>query len=368
MNDAILRVALVAALSAGCGKAGDAAHAASSAAARTPPSLAAGFKIGVLMPENKTARYEAFDKPIIEARVAELCPKCTVLYQNAHQDAAKQQAQAESLLSQDSAVLILDAVDAKAAASIVAKARQQHVPVIAYDRFASGPVDYFVTFDNFRVGQVQGQTLLDQLAKGGDPKRGPVVLIHGAITDPSAADYKRGAHSILDGKVDIGFEVDTPDWSPDKAQKEMEQAMTKLGADKIIGVYAANDGMASGAIAALKGHGVTPLPPVTGQDAELAAVQRVVAGDQFMTIFTPYATEAEAAVKMALAAAPGQKFDGELAAQVNATGDKVPTMLLPVLGVTRETVGSIIVKQGMYTVAEICVEPFAAACKNAGLE
>src|SRR6185295_20246832 len=130
-----------------------------------------------------------------------------------------------------------------------------------YDRFASGPLAYFVTFDNEQVGQEQGKALLAALKQGGDPRRGPIVMINGAATDPNAADYKRGAHAVLDGHVVVGFESDTPDWSPDKAQQEVEQALTKLGAGAVIGVYAANDGMASGAIAALKGHGVAPLPP-----------------------------------------------------------------------------------------------------------
>jgi D-xylose transport system substrate-binding protein len=369
MYRARIRAALVAviAVSGACGKAGQSAPSASSGPGKSAVSTETGFKIGLLLPENKTARYEAFDKPIIEARIKVLCPKCTVLYQNAQQDAAKQQTQADSLLSQDVAVLILDAVDAKAAASIVAKAKQQKVPVVAYDRFASGPVEYFVTFDNYKVGQAQAKALLDLLAKGGDSKRGPIVMLNGSITDPNAADYKKGAHSVLDGKVDIGFEADTPDWSPDKAQQEMEQALTKLGRGKIIGVYAANDGMASGAIAALKGQGVSPLPPVTGQDSELAAIQRVVAGDQYMTIYKPYPEEAETVAKMAIAAATGQKFPGETVVQTNASGDQVASVLLPVVAVTRETVAETIVKGGVYASAQICAEPIAAACKQVGL-
>jgi D-xylose transport system substrate-binding protein len=372
-----LSLSMIALAGAACGKAGEGSNTgaatgtgAGSAAGETKPAGAtveAGFKIGLLLPENKTARYESFDKPIIEARTKELCPKCEVLYQNAQQDAAKQQAQADSLLSQGVAVLILDSVDAKAAGSIVAKAAEQKVPVVAYDRFAAGPVSYFVTFDNFKVGQTQGQALLDVLTKGGDPKRGPIVFINGSITDPNAADYKKGAHSVLDGKVEIGAEFDTPDWSPDKAQQQMEQAMTKLGAKKIIGVYSANDGMASGAIAALKGGGVKPLPPVTGQDSELAAIQRIVAGDQYMTIFKPYADEAATAAKMAIAAATGQKYDGETVEQTNSSGNKVPSVLLPVLAVTKETIGETIVKSGLYKQEEICAEPFAAACKTIGL-
>jgi D-xylose transport system substrate-binding protein len=351
---------------AACGKAGQASSSSGGPAAG-PATVAQGFKVGLLLPENKTARYEAFDKPILEAAVQAECPKCTLLYQNAGQDAAKQQTQADSLLSQGVAVLILDPVDAKAAASIVATAKAQKVPVVAYDRFVSGPIDYFITFDAFTVGQAQGRALLAQLEKGGDARRGPLVLIHGSITDPNSAEYKKGVHTVLDGKVDVGFEVDTPDWSPDKAQEEMEQALTKLGADKIIGVYAANDGMASGVIAALKGHGVTPLPPVTGQDAELAAVQRVIAGDQFMTTFGPYKTEAETAARMAIAAATGQKYGGETVVKTSESGHQVPSVLLPVVIVSKENVGDTVVKGGMYTVAQICTEAFKPACAQVGL-
>ncbi|MCX9190714.1 ABC transporter substrate-binding protein [Carbonactinospora thermoautotrophica] len=351
--------ALVLALSvAGCGQQADGGGKA---------SVEEGFKVGLLLPESKTARYEAFDKPIIEKNIKALCAKCEVLYQNAQQDAAKQQTQADSLLSQGVKVLILDAVDAKSAGGIVTKAKQQGVPVVAYDRFASGPVDYFVTFDNRKVGEEQGKALLEALQKGGDPKRGQVVMINGSPTDPNAADFKAGAHSVLDGKVNIGAEYDTPDWSPDKAQQEMEQAITKLGADKIIGVYAANDGTASGAIAALKARGVKPLPPVTGQDAELAAIQRIIAGDQYMTIYKPYAPEAETAAKMAIAAATGQKYAGQTQELTNGSGDKVSSVLLPVVRVTKENVKDTVIKDGVYTVDQICTPQYQAACRQAGI-
>ena len=362
---AVLTVTVL--FAAGCSKGSDPSKAAPSVSPRATPTIDAGFKIGLLLPENKAARYEAFDKPIIEARVQALCPKCSVLYQNAQQDGAKQETQADSLLSQGVAVLILDAVDAKAAASIVAKAKEQHVPVISYDRFASGPVDYFITFDSFKVGETQGRALLERIAKDGDPKRGPVVMLNGSITDPNAADYKKGAHSILDGKVEIGFEVDTPGWSPAKGQEEMEQAVTKLGQGKIIGVYAANDGLGGAAIVALKGHGVTPLPPVTGQDAELAAIQRIVSGDQYMTVYKPVPDEAEATAKIAVAVATGQKYEGTTVELVNGSGHKVPSVLLTVVAVTRETLAEVIVKGKVYTVSEICTEANAAACKQIGL-
>jgi len=334
-----------------------------------PPraSAAAGFRVGLLLPESKTARYETFDRPLIERNLRALCPRCTVLYQNAQQDAARQQAEADSLLAQGIAVLILDSVDARAAGAIVVRAREQGVPVVAFDRFASGPVASFVTFDNETVGREQGRALLAALAKGGDPRRGPIVMIDGAPTDPNAADYKRGAHAVLDGKVVVGFESDTPDWSPDQAQREVEQALTKLGARSVIGVYCANDGMASGAIAALEEQGASPLPPVTGQDAELAAVQRVLAGVQYMTIYKPYAREAETAAAMAVAAAEGRPYAQAAVVRQNASGDRVPSVLLPVVVVTRETVKSTVMADGIYPLAQLCGEPLRAACAQAGL-
>ena len=129
-------------------------------------------------------------------------------------------------------------------------------------------------------------------------------MINGAPTDNNAKLFKQGAHSVLDGKTKIAKEYDTPDWSPDKAQKEMTQALTALG-NKVDGVLAANDGTAGGAIAAMKAAGLNPLPPVTGQDAELAAIQRIVAGEQYMTVYKAIEPEAQKAAELACDLATG---------------------------------------------------------------
>src|SRR5919198_2555424 len=232
-------------LSAGCGSSGGGSGSGSGSSG--------GKTIALFLPESKTTRYEAFDKPLFEAKVKELCADCKILYSNADQDAAKQQSQVESALTQGANVLVLDAVDAAAVAPLVNEAKQKKIPVIAYDRRISGiGYDYFVSFDNVKVGEVQGQALLDELTRRGTVAGGQVVMINGSPTDPSSADYKKGAHTALDGKVKIGREFDTPDWSPDKAQQQMEQAITALGRDSVVGVYSANDGMATGAVAALK--------------------------------------------------------------------------------------------------------------------
>ncbi|MGH3826094.1 MAG: sugar ABC transporter substrate-binding protein [Pseudonocardiaceae bacterium] len=330
-------------------------------------SLAKGFPIGILLPESKTSRYETFDRPLLTQRLKRLCPNCTVPYQNASQDSAAQQSQAEALMISGARVLILDAVDATAAGAIVNDAQSQGVAVVAYDRLAAGPVDCYVSYDSERVGRVQAMALLASLKAGGDPKRGKIVMINGSPTDPNASDLKRGAHSVLDGQVVIGQEYDTPDWSPDRAQQEMEQAITALGRRAIIGVYAANDGTATGAIAALKGAGFATLPPVTGQDAELAAIQHILAGEQYMTVYKSIKREAAIAARMAILAATGNKCLAKPTQLVSNGSVEVPSVLLKPVAVTRKNVASVIIADGFYSVAEICTTEYRQACRQAGI-
>jgi len=323
--------------------------------------------IGLLLPETKTTRYEAFDHPYFAAKLKALCPSCKLLYANSNQDAAQQQSQAESMLTQGAKVLVLDPVDGKAAQAIVNKAKSQNVPVVSYDRLASGPIDYYVSFDNMRVGQLQGQALLKELQKGGNPKRGPIVMINGAPTDPNAGQFKKGAHSVLDGKVTIGKEYDTPDWTPDKAQTEAEQAITSLGKNKIVGFYSANDGMAAGIAASIKNAGFSPFPPLTGQDAQLDGIQRILVGEQSMTVYKAIKPEAEAAAEMAVDLLQGKKYANATRKVQNGTLN-VPSQLLTPVEVTSSNIKDTVVKDGFYKVSQICTKKYAAACKKAGLQ
>src|SRR6476620_12257920 len=320
-----------------------------------------GKKIALLLPESKTARYEQLDRPLFEAAVKAKCPDCTIIYSNADQDAAKQQQKAEAALTQGANVLVLDPVDSKAATSIANSAKGSKVPVVAYDRFISGaPVDYYVSFDNQKVGQLQCQTLVDLMKKAGKTS-GSIVMINGAPTDNNAGQFKKGAHSVLDSSgYKVAAEYDTPDWSPDKAQAWMESQLTAVKSG-LVGVYAANDGTAGGAIAALKGGGVNPLPPVTGQDSELAAIQRILSGDQAMTIYKPIKPEAEAAAKAALALAAKETPP--------STGDfkGVASTILKPIAVIKSNVKDTVVKDGIYKVEQICAGSFAKACIAAGL-
>lgn len=328
-----------------------------------------GKKIALLLPETKTTRYEQHDRPGFTNKVKELCPDCEVIYGNAAQDANKQQAQAEAAITKGAEVLVLDAVDAEAAATMVERAKQSDVPVIAYDRLiADADIDYYVSFNNVRQGRIEARTLLDKLGNDGDGNS--IVMINGAPTDPSAGDYKKGAHQILDASgVEIAKEYDTPDWSPDKAQLEMEQASTALGKDNIDAVYSANDGMAGGAIAAMKSAGIDPQQvPVTGGDAEVAAIQRILAGEQFMTIYLTIKKQADVSAQLAVATATGEKPPpGLVNAKVDNGKKQVPSVLLTPVAVTKDNINDTVIADGFLDPAEICTGKYAAMCKEAGI-
>lgn len=351
---------------------GAASAAASGGAAPSAPPFGAavtsgGKKIALLLPESKTARYESKDRPLFEARVKADCTDCQVLYSNANQDASQQQSQAEAAITNGANVLVLDAVDGASAGAIVTRAQQQKIPVISYDRLVTGAAGlaYYISFDNAKVGQLQGTSLLQALSGKTKPS---IVMINGAPTDNNAKLFKQGAHSVLDGKVTIAKEYDTPDWSPDQAQNEMSQALTALN-NKVDGVYAANDGTAGGAIAAMKAAGIKPLPPVTGQDAELAGIQRVVTGDQYMTIYKAIKPEAEIAADLAVYLVANKPVPSNLTngATTNNTKQDVPSVLLPPVAVTKSNIASTVVADGFWSKAEICAGPVASACSSAGL-
>ncbi|OEJ23588.1 ABC transporter substrate-binding protein [Streptomyces agglomeratus] len=331
--------------------------------------------VGLLLPENQAARYEQFDKPVIEERIAlQTNSKGRVRYANAKNDAELQTRQLESMIAEDVDVLIVDAVDSKAIAGAIEKADDAGIPVVAFDRLAEGPIDGYVSFDNEQVGHIQGKSLLKALSgeagagSGSGAASGKVVMINGALTDPNAAMFKKGAHTELDSKVEIGVEYDTKDWKPENAKANMQAAIAALGKDAITGVYSANDGMAGGIIDALKAAGVTDLPPVTGQDAELAAVQRIVAGDQYMTVYKQYAPEAEAAAEMAILLARHMSLGAAAHTDIDTPTEKsVPTVRIPVIAVTEDNIKETVVADGLYSVEQICIPKLKAECKQLGL-
>jgi D-xylose transport system substrate-binding protein len=329
-----------------------------------------GTKIALLLPENETPRYESDDRPDFEKSVEELCEDCEVLYSNAGGDAEKQQSQAEAALTQGAEVLVVDPMDSKSAAAIAEKAQAQSVPVVSYDRLIeNGEVDAYVSFDNTEVGELQAETLAKKLKEDGSPK-GPVIMINGDPADPNAALFKEGAHNGFEAAgVEIAKEYDTPGWSAENAQREAQQAITALGNDGFAGIYAANDDTAGGAIAAMKSAGIDPEEkPVTGQDSTVAGLQRILAGQQYLTIYKEIEPQAKISAEFAIALAEGEELpQDEITKEIDNGAGKVPSVLLVPIAVTKDNVKSTVVADGFVTASELCTGPYVSACKEAGI-
>lgn len=321
--------------------------------------------IALLLPESKTTRYEAFDRPLFEGKVKELCDDCEVVYYNADQDEAKQTQQVDTAISEGASVVVLDPVNGAGAGGMVQSAQDSGATVIAYDRFIA-EADYYLSFDNETVGKMQAQALVDAMGDEGD-----ILMLNGAPSDPNAAQFKAGAHSVLDSSgVTILEEYDNPDWSPENAQTWTTDQLSKYDPADIQGVYAANDGQAGGVVAALTGAGVSAdaLPPITGQDAEVAAIQRILAGEQAMTIYKPIPIEAETAAELAVAIANGEDVPTTSETGVEQSEyEGVTSYIFDPIVVTQDNVADTVIADGFYSADDICTGEYAKACEAAGI-
>ncbi|MHB9860201.1 sugar ABC transporter substrate-binding protein [Streptomyces sp. YIM S03343] len=343
---------------------------ASGDSASASPTKGNDVTIGLLLPEKANTRYDDFDYPIIKEHVASLTKKQgKVLYENADADAKTQAKQLQQMIDEKVDIILLDAVDSHGIASGVKKAKEAGIPVIAYDRLAEGPIDAYISFDNELVGEVQGRTLLEAMGSVGTSTK--IVMMNGSPTDPNAKQFKQGALSELNGKVTIAKSYDTKDWKPENAQANMAESIRAIGASNIAGVYAANDGMAGGIIQAFEAAGVTNLPPITGQDAELAGVQRILDGTQYMSIYKSYPAEAEAAAQMAVARVQGKdiQFDALTRDQVDSpTNKKIPAQLVAVTALTKDNIKETVIADNIYKQSEICAGKYKSECAAVGLK
>jgi D-xylose transport system substrate-binding protein len=328
------------------------------------PALAApAGTVAFLMPDQASTRYEQHDFPGFKAEMSKLCPDCKVLYQNANGDVSQQQQQFNAVIAQGAKVVVLDPVDSTAAASLVHMAQSQGVKVIAYDRpVPSTPVDYYVSFDNEGIGKAIAVSLVQHLKESGVAAgKGGVLEVNGSPTDAAAGLIRNGIHAGLQGS---GYktlaEFDTPEWAPPKAQQWVSGQITRFGT-QIVGVVAANDGTGGGAIAAFKAAGVTPVPPVSGNDATIAALQLIIAGDQYNTISKPSEIVAAAAAKVAVGFLNGQ------APKAVTTLYKSPSQLFTPAVVTAKNLKAEIIDKGITSAAELCTGRYADGCKRLGI-
>ncbi|MDI5964168.1 substrate-binding domain-containing protein [Streptomyces sp. SL13] len=345
---------------AACGKAGDSKS--------TTASASKGFKIGLALPENQTTRYEAVDRPKIEAKIKQLCPSCTMDYENAAQNANTQQQQIQTLINDGDKAIIVDAVDFKAIQPSIEAAHKKGIKIVAYDRLAQGPVDAYVSFDNEKVGEQQGTALLAAMGSKATPSS-KIIMVNGDPGDPNAAQFKAGALKVLQGKVDIAAKFDTTGWLANNANQEVAGSISRIGAKNIAAVYSANDGMAAGVVSALQAAHIKPIPPVSGQDSQIDGVQRVLAGTQAFTIYKPYTTEADDAATMAIDLVTGKSLSAVAdTTQSSATNKNIPSKLIPTVVLTNKNVQQTVVASGLYTVQAICTPQYKAACDKAGLK
>lgn len=316
-------------------------------------------KVAFLMPDNASTRYEVADHPLFEKRLKELCSGCSVIYQNADANAAKQQQQFDSVLAQGVKAVVLDPVDSAAAATMVQKAKAQGVPLVAYDRpIPDAPADFYVSFDNEELGYMFSKSLVEKVKK--ETPDGGVLQVNGSPTDAAAGLIKKGMRRAIDESgLKLLADYDTPDWAPSKAQNWVSGQITRFG-DEINGVVAANDGTAGGSIAAFKSAGV-PVPPVSGNDAELAAAQRIIAGDQYNTISKPIKIVAGASAEVVHKFLQGEKPEPD------TTLFDTPSQLFVPKVVTKDNLKELLIDTGEIDPSELCSKQYAKYCEEMGI-
>ena len=314
--------------------------------------------IAFLMPCSTCAdRFIGLDEPAFVAAMTAIDPGVTVNASNAQGSGSIQISQAEAAITNGADAIVVSPMTAAAGEAIVAMAAAYDIPVLSYDTLLPGaPVDFHISFDNERVGELQAQYLVDNLQKGST-----IIVINGPQDVETGRLFKKGAHNIIDpavaaGDLKIGFESDIAGWLPDEALAKTEQALTLLN-DDVQGILVANDVMAGGVISALTLHNLNREVLVTGQDATDAGLQRILTGDQAMTVYKAIRVEAETAGGIAdlLARRRFDKLARVPHVSVNNGTSDVPTILLDPVAVTAETLAETVLKDGFTTLKRLCI-------------
>lgn len=311
--------------------------------------------IALLLPDTDAERFEEADKPLFVEAVERLCRNCRVLTFNAEGNQFKQREQWKDAIRSGADVVVLDAVTTDLGRELVTKAK---VPVVAYDRFIAD-ADYYVSYDNPEVGRLQAESLVQ--ATGGE---GPILMLNGGAGDPNAVALKQAAHKVIDPtKLEIVSEIDPASWSTETAKTWIADQLSERGSDAVEAVYAASDAQAEGVVEAYRAAGVetADMPILTGQDGELGALRRIVSGTQTMTVYKSIYDEAGKAAEIAVALTFDLKVSG--AKEV----DGVPSFVFKPVTVTIDNLTNTVVRDGLYTVDDICPAEIRKSCQRHGL-
>lgn len=335
------------------------------------PDTATQGTVGVILPETaSSSRWEAFDKPMLEQALAEEGFEADV--QNAQGEVQKFVTLADGMIASGVDVLVLTSINSEVGSAVVAKAEAAGIPTIDYDRLnLGGGSDYYVSFDNVRVGELQGKGIVQAL----DGKQGAEIIeIEGAPTDNNATLFHEGQRNVLQplydsGELELVRSQPIQDWDNQKGGVVFEQILTGNGGD-VDGVVAANDGLAGAIITVLKKNGLAGKVPVTGQDATPAALKAILRGEQYMTVFKPIKQEAEATAQLAAALAEGDTATAdELASDTvhDPEGDRdVKSVLLEPQLITKENVKTV-VDQGYVSASSLCTGELEDVCAQLGI-
>jgi D-xylose transport system substrate-binding protein len=353
-----------------CGN--NAAAPASGGSGSSSAPAAGGVKVGVILPETaSSARWEGFDKPLLTKAMQANGLDADI--QNAQGDVQKFSTLADGMIASGVKVLVIASIDGDSGAAVEQKAKAQGIPVIDYDRLnLGGTGDYYVSFDNEKVGALQGQGMQQALAgKAG----AQVIEIEGAPTDNNATLFHNGQESVLKPLYDAGTlklvqSKPIDNWDNQVGGQTFEQILTGNGG-KVDGVVAANDGLAGAIITVLKKYSLNGKVPVTGQDATADGLQAILTGDQYMTVFKPINEEADATAKLAAALAKGDKSGADAIATGSVQDTKgsrtVKSVLLTPQLITKDNVKSV-VDAGFVKASDICVAATQAACTQLGIK
>jgi D-xylose transport system substrate-binding protein len=343
---------------AGCGS--------SSSGGASPSTGSGGYEVGVILPDTMSSvRWESFDKPYLQKAFAAANVKADI--QNALGDKNKMATIADAMIQEGVKVLIVTNLDSPSGAQIESKAKNAGIKTIDYDRLTlGGSADYYVSFDNVKVGELQGATLITCV---GNKPNARIIELNGSPTDNNATLFKQGYDSQLNPKYQAGWvkvgDKSVPNWDNAQGGVIFEQLLTAAG-NKVDGVLAANDGLANAVVTVLKKAGLKA--PVTGQDATVQGLQNILVGDQCMTVYKAVKKEAQAAADAAVAIIKGEpvKTSGTIK---DATGNRdVPSVLLTPVAITADTVKDV-VADGFVKVSEVCTTAaLQAACTKYGVK
>src|SRR5215213_10290289 len=321
-------------------------------------------KVGVILPDTESSvRWESFDRPFLETAFKDAGVEFDI--QNAEGDASRMATIADQMITGGATVLAIVNLDSASGAQIQQQAADQGVSTIDYDRLTlGGKAEYYVSFDNNEVGRLQGQGLAQCL---GEDKDANIAFLNGSPDDNNATLFADGAHEVLDtiSNYKQVAEQAVPGWDNQQAATIFEQLYTQANGD-IQGVLAANDGLAGSVISILEKNDQAGKVPVTGQDATVEGLQRILSGDQCMTVYKSVRDEANALADLAVSLIKGEDAQTNDTVKDSDGGRDVPAVLLKPEAIFRDNVKDV-VDDEFVKADDLCTGDFADACSELGI-